>query len=235
MANSIDEINNIIERIISKINYDTYDKDLSKVEFPFSWTFQLFFERFDSSLKSCQKLISELEEFPLHDMAIGLIIRTMILDCMTLLEILSHASNSNDVKPKIHKLLVDNFLAQFKDYKNKDDISEKEKILLNEFDKKFSFLFKDMGLKGIQDILENNKMYKYKTPSKRFSTINTSKYKSFAEGYYLYLYYSKYEHFGAIYPVISRANIETKRRMIKTSFEYIESVVNFIVDNGIDA
>lgn len=224
----INEINKIIEKIESKIDYESYDKDLSKVEFPFSWTFQLFFERFDSSLKSCKTLISELDRLPLHDMAIGLIIRTMILDSMTILELLSHANDSHDVKIKIHSLLSDNLRHLF----NKNKISEEEKILLDALNKKFSFLLEDMGVAGIQDILDSNN--KYKSPSKIYLTLNSSKFKSCAGVYFLYLYYSKYEHFGTIYPLISRANLEIKKRMIKISFEYIEKIINSIVDIGIE-
>ncbi|NOQ26538.1 MAG: hypothetical protein GQ564_14360 [Bacteroidales bacterium] len=222
-------LNTLIEKIDDKIDaikIENYDKDLSEVDFPVSWTFYFYLERYSSFLKSSKQLLIKFDEFPMHEMSLGLILRTMILDSLTIFELLSGANSKDDVKPKLNKLLIDNVIHYFKNFDGEDGLKND---LKNKLEAKFGSLLTQLGVTEIDELIKNPRQYSYKSPSKIYNTVKSSKYKKFAQGYDLYLHYSKYEHFGLISPLMSKIKNDKKLEILIIGYNYIFDVIDFIM------
>lgn len=223
----------IIEKIderLSKLKYDYLDlNSLNKLEFPYNWVFYLYFERYFVLLTTCKNLLEEYKIYPHYDMPVGLLLRTMILDSLTIVEILSQIEDVKEPNNNINKLLVDNLIRFFDSNESlNDEINEKFK---KEFELKFGIILKQLNVSSVDGLIENRKTFHYKTAKQIYNSIKVSKYKKLAYGYELYLYYSKYEHFGLLYPIISRISKDTKTHFLNESFDFIFHVIDQLIDS----
>lgn len=217
----------LLEAELTKNGYTT-------LEFPVQWTFYLYFERFAILLRSSKDLLLEFENNSSYEFPIALNLRTMLLDSLTIIELISNINNGSNIEKRINKLLIDNIIHYFR-YFNEE--SKKGRIdleiydeLMNKTKERFKILFKKLGIISIKELLQSEKKYRYKSPKSIYNTIITSNLKSFADGYDYYLYYSKFEHFGALYPIISGTAIDKKIGIMNSAFNYIFKIIDYLLE-----
>lgn len=230
--------NQIINRI-QKRNIDLQrflqNKKIDTLDFSTEWMFYFILERYYINLSAVKELIQNMKAEDLPEMPIGLILRASLLDSLIMLDLLYLSKDPNDLENKINIILIENITNSFSyfNYLNQNDQLEimDLKLARENAEKLLEKLPDKMGIKNINDLTQNKKLYKSKKPYDIFKNLTKSEYKNYAKCYDYYNYYSVYEHFGILYPMLARQNINEKLEKINQSLDYIYLVIDIILDH----
>jgi hypothetical protein len=230
----IDKIKIDIEKYLKELNFIIADKEKRKLDFPTEWAFYYIMERYHINLSVINDLIVNLDKNDLIDIPIGLILRASLLDSLISFDLLYFSENKEDLEGKIQKYLIDNnintygYFQELKKYgivQSEDFISARENM-----ERSIKILIDHMGIKDIEELISRENDYKPPSPKAIFKKLINSKYKYLSGCFDCYNYYSKYEHFGILYPMISRQDNTQKNNIVKTSLEYIFMIIDILKD-----
>ncbi len=230
--------------ILKDLNFKTYDialatvntfdakrHDVNSIHFV---TYELI-KRFSNLVKSTNFYIDDLKKDSSYEMQIGLLLRPALLDILSfeyiIDDFIKHLIETESfdwtlLTQKTEQYLADNIIhyvkesdrflndSYIKDYQHKNIHNRFEKICLDIFKKDI--------------FLETNK-YKFPSASSLFDTVKKSLIlKKYAPVYYLYLHYSKYEHFGLLTKIMSNEKINSLEditfRLVQ-SYSFINKVI----------
>jgi hypothetical protein len=171
-------------------------------EKPTHFVFQNYLERFIFNLEATNVLLKEYLTKPSMEHSIGMLIRSSLLDFLTIQYLTSYGFDKVDENSFIkigNSILCDHIHNTFKYYK------------ITEVDTGIEFKEEVDNLRALFPFLFNDEPINYSEPAKnliggRLSTTTDMynrikvhpKTKKFAKVYELYSYYSKYEHFGIL-------------------------------------
>ena len=207
----IDELVILGKASLNKFPTDSYEL------LPF--VFINYLERYTYALDSVNILLRSYEKNPNVETSIGLIIRTSLLDFMTVSYLRAYYSDisPNDALSQekfdevFNSLLVDHINNTFKYLKlakNVGFINEKERIeTLDSLYHTYHFLF-NTAITDYDNPSEALISQKYITPKDLFTKlISHPVTKNDAYVYDMYMYYSKYEHFGIVTHFLQRRGV----------------------------
>jgi len=207
----IDELVALGKASLSKFPTDDYEL--------LKFVFINYLDRFTYSLDSINILLRSYEKNPNIETSIGLIIRTSLLDFMTVSYMRVHYSdispNDNVAKEKFdevfNSLLVDHINNTFKYVKlakNVGFINDIEKTeTIDSLYHTYNFLFKTK-IVDYDNPGESLISQKFITSREIFiKLVSHSLTKSDAHVYDMYMYYSKYEHFGIVTHFLQRQGV----------------------------
>jgi len=222
-----------IEENIKSIEIFLSKKEIYKLEFPTEWTFYFIMERYLINLKTIRKLLPNLKNDGLYEIPIGLIIRTSILDSLTSLDIFCLTADGDEMEEKIQNILLDNVFITINYF---NDLHQYGEIETNDLRKAkenmeegLKILLEKIGKKDINELIKEKKNFKINTPKSIFDKLMASKYRNFGKCYDYYNYYSKFEHFGVLYPMLSRQKYEEKIDLIENSLKYIFLIIEILM------
>lgn len=149
------------------------------------------------------------------DFSIGIVLRSLLLDYMIMLNVLEIIDRDNlPDKEKIKELddfclrmLSDSAIYALKYFQANSDtlFGEKKKSILSQLVQNHPFCFEPYADDGSIPVLKVNKSYSQVELVKRLK--NSAKYKHLSRKEDWYMYYSKYDHFGAMYLGLSAQHI----------------------------
>lgn len=228
LINNIDKWTDELKFILDK-------KEIEKLSFPTEWAFYYIMERYYVNLKTIYDLIPKLHKDTLIEIPMGLIMRASLLDSLMALDFFCLSLDADDMEAKIQVYLVDHVInthKYFEDLKKYGEIDDKDFYLSRiNMEKETKFLLDKMGIENMDDLISNKENYKCPSPKIIFNRLVSSKYKAFAKCFDHYNYYSKYEHFGLLYPLFSRLDYKEKLKILESSLNYIFLIINILVDN----
>ena len=203
------------------------------------FTFINYLERFTFCFENINFLLKQYQHNPNVETGIGLMLRSSLLDLMTITYLSTYAeddikaknSNNEFFNEQFNILMTDQILNTFKYLKSVKEAeiisdSEKRKII-EQTVKDFSFLFvnEEVDYEHPESKLITNKFLSPAFIYKRISKYPSSKNLSLV--YDLYTYYSKYEHFGIMTYFLQRRGADVDFTNMITSFKYIFIGLNF--------
>ncbi len=149
------------------------------------------------------------------DFSIGIVLRSLLLDYMIMLNVLEIIDRDNILDEEKIKELDDFCLRMLSDsaiyalkyfQANSDSLfGEKKKSILSQLVQNHPFCFEPYANDGSIPVLKINKSYSQVELVKRLK--NSPKYKHLSRKEDWYMYYSKYDHFGAMYLGLSAQHI----------------------------
>lgn len=149
------------------------------------------------------------------DFSIGIVLRSLLLDYMIMLNVLEIMDRDNT--PDVEKIkemddfclrmLSDSAIYALKYFQANSDTlyGEKKKSILAQLVQNHPFCFEPYANDGSIPVLKVNKSYSQAELVKRLK--NSEKYKHLSRKEDWYMYYSKYDHFGAMYLSLSAQHI----------------------------
>lgn len=222
IANHVDKIYELSKKSLRKFPTDSYELVV--------FTFINYLERFTYSLESIEILLRVMPKKPNVETSIGLIIRSSLLDFMTVGYLTTYYADESINKTGnsdegFHAVLTDQVRHVLKDiklYKGSQMITSSEyDEMVTAIKNNYSFLFKD-DIEENQSIDDSLITSKHISPRGMFQRMRnhhlTSKH---SDVYDLYLYYSKYEHSGIMTHFMQRQGFDLDIERIKISLQYI--------------
>jgi hypothetical protein len=195
------------------------------------FTFINYLERFTYSLESIEILLANFKRKPNVETAIGLIIRASLLDFITITYLSSY---NGDIKPgntkaqqefdkEFDSLVSDqihNTIKYLELMKKQKQVSKEDfELTIQNLYHTYNFLFNGLDLSNPSSTLKTES---FKSTKKMFIRINNHPLtKKMSMVYDLYIYYSKYEHFGIMTHFMQRENINQDLDRIVWSVRYI--------------
>jgi len=218
---SLEHISNILSK-----GYETGHEFLKigynkKSEFPEEFTWLSFAERITNNLYSINILIQKIENNPYVENAIGLILRSNLNDYLTIIYLTNILLENEDrFKKELIKYHKDNVYylkrhattAKEEGYLNESQYEE----LITNFTKNYKIL-----LDKLNTVFTNlsNPRFKCEILPNHF------------DAYDLYIYFSKYEHFGFITYFMQRQKISSDFDSIKKGIRYSLVGLKIVIGN----
>lgn len=204
------------------ITKSKHNKDLS---YPHEFSLTLFLERFSDNSRSLSILIKSLNIYPNIETSIGLILRSSLLDFLTInyLIIIFETKGEDAYLEELNKLMFDNIARTVKTLKTYWDYgyinkTEYEELILS-LKLKYSHYITILKIKDIESISGRKKLL---TPIQLFTKIQlNSKYKKNSYAFELYDWYSKYDHFGILSYAFPRSSDTSNLLRIMQSISYL--------------
>lgn len=227
-------INNI-DKKINELNAFLVDKKIEELTFPTEWAFYFIMERYFINIKTIKVLIPRMQKDILNEIPIGLILRTSLLDSLIALDLFCLSKDADNLEVKIRNLLIDNIINTVNYF---DELNKYEEIDITDvksvraiMDKGLQLLLSKMGIKDIDELMQEKDNHRFNSPKAIFKQLMNSKYKTYAKCYDYYNYYSKYEHFGVLYPMFSRRDYNEKIIILRESIEYIFLIIDILTSH----
>ena len=228
-------INFIGQSIIEKFEGKTDDIDIL--------IYRDLFERFIYCFSSVRTILPNYNEKTFSkDYALALILRTSLLDFLTIAYLKTYYDEFDiniikkiDYKSELGKFLCSHirriYVRLNKDYSDGHIIEKNYIHMINDFHRRYNFLFKENVKFNPKD---PTKTLKYKNEIrnddilKRLVNYPDNKVKNYSRAFGLYEIYSKYEHYG----VSSR---DFQKVDVNDRFDNIKNSLNFLIEGIIIA
>ncbi len=171
-------------------------------EKPTHFVFQNYLERFIFNFEAITLLLKEYLSKPTMEHSIGMLVRSSLLDFLTIQYLTSYGFDKADEKTFIkigNSILCDHIHNTFKYYKiTGTDIGIEFKEEVDNIRALFPFLFNDEPI-NYNEPGKNLIGGRLSSTTDMYNRIKVNPMtKRFAKVYELYSYYSKYEHFGIL-------------------------------------
>ncbi len=196
-----------------------------------TFTFINYLERFRDALDAVSVLLKSFSEKPNLETSIGLTLRAALLDFLTVTFLTSFYVDINTDNSKgqeefdsiINALNSDQALNTIRFIevmlKNKFITREEFELAITKLHDNYNFLFNSLDLANPVASLKAKKHYSVKDMFHRINNHHLTT--KFAGVYDLYMYYSKYEHFGMLTHFMQRHNLDTDLYRIIYSVSYL--------------
>ena len=197
-SNILDETEKLLKEIFELGQYVLSKLPIEESHPALTFFMINYFERIVYSLDTVRILIPIYKRNSNYETSIGLILRTSLLDFMTITYLSSvEIKRPNSSDTEIHKIIadqIDKTIKYLKTVKNKGAITIKQfQIAIKNLFDTYPFLFSQYDLEHLDKKIK----YKFVSPAGMFTHIfDTPQTRPFANAYDTYNYYSKYEHFG---------------------------------------
>ena len=229
MENSFQYLNYLTDTI-SKTTRHLHDKRLTSIQY-----FSIgLLERLSKSAISLKLLLTNLEDQKALEYSIGVILRSSILDTLIVYNFYKHLLEAEDgnrtqtekediIKPFCDLVLSDGLSQTLKYVKmaNQMNVISNESLLnvYHNLTTNLSGFFEKYENDGSEPILLHKKPL---SPTSLFRTIaNTPGLKDYTAIYDLYLFFSKYDHYGIMYFELSKQSFEEKMSRIYAAVELL--------------
>lgn len=194
-----------------------------------------YIERFVDTLCSINTLIANPENRIYTETSVGIIIRSSLLDLITIAYLYSYKMEIIDEETQekfdteFDKFMIDHIANNIKYFKTARDTGiatpDEYKLIIENLWSSYGFAFKDKTID--YDNPENKLISKeFLSPKQMFLRIRNHHFtKEYAKIYDLYIYYSKYDHFG----IMTRFMLEQNSENFETFIYAMKFVSNGIV------
>lgn len=222
----------------TEVSNHLYGKELSLTQ-----TFCLgIIERLCHSTKTLKTLFEKIETEPSHEYSIGIIVRALLLDTLTGMNLFKIHCDSEANKDT--EEVNDKKSSLFCEINLSDGLSKTLSYLSNA--KKYGFIDKEQLKESYKNTVASKSYFfepylndgtipvlkhkKYFSPQKLFEILaSDANMKKTASIYDAYLYFSKYDHFGIMYYEIIRMNKDEKQRTYLEAFEGLVAHLTFLI------